>query len=130
MNKILLRLFEIAVILLMIPYIFLYYELTIKARLILAAISSLFLSFFILTKDYNEGFVVSTMFVFSSLIKLFDNGTKKLNAKIVYVCTECGNDAEIGYSNWSKAGVKKKIVGKKERLCRSCFKKRTGHVIF
>lgn len=47
-----------------------------------------------------------------------------------YVCTQCGGNAEIGYSNWKKAGVKKLIVGKDERLCRICFKKRTGQVVY
>lgn len=47
-----------------------------------------------------------------------------------YVCTQCGGNAEICYSNWSRAGVKKKIVGKDERLCRQCFKDRTGQVVF
>ena len=47
-----------------------------------------------------------------------------------YSCTQCGGNAEIGYSNWSRAGVKEKIVGKNERLCRKCFKQRTGQAIF
>jgi DNA-directed RNA polymerase subunit RPC12/RpoP len=46
----------------------------------------------------------------------------KEKEKKEYPCTECGEDAEIGYSNFYKG--KKRIIGKKERLCRSCASKR------
>jgi hypothetical protein len=49
-----------------------------------------------------------------------------------YSCTQCGGNAEVGYSNWSRIGINKKvenIVGKSERLCRTCFKVRTGKSI-
>jgi hypothetical protein len=39
-----------------------------------------------------------------------------------YPCTECGGDAYIGMSNWS--GPEGQIIGKDERLCNRCAKKR------
>jgi hypothetical protein len=47
-----------------------------------------------------------------------------------FPCTQCGGDAEVGYSNWSMKGVDGKVVREDERLCRQCFKKRTGKLVF
>lgn len=41
-----------------------------------------------------------------------------------YPCTSCGGDAEVGTSYWKQG--KKIIIGKNERLCLNCHKKRTG----
>jgi len=39
-----------------------------------------------------------------------------------YPCTECAGDATVGFSNWR--GPTGQIIGKKERLCSACAKKR------
>jgi hypothetical protein len=45
-----------------------------------------------------------------------------------YPCTSCGGDAEIGMSD--VIGPRGQIVGKKERLCMNCYKKRDGSISF
>ena len=46
------------------------------------------------------------------------------SASFEYPCTECGGDAYIGMSNWSESATGKVIIGKDERLCNRCAKKR------
>lgn len=40
-----------------------------------------------------------------------------------YPCTDCGGDAEVGFSDW-RSREKGQVVGKDERLCMCCAKKR------
>ena len=46
------------------------------------------------------------------------------SASFEYPCTECRGDAYIGMSNWSETATGKIIIGKDERLCNRCAKKR------
>lgn len=39
-----------------------------------------------------------------------------------YSCTDCGGNAYIGMSNWKGPGGQ--LIGKDERLCISCTRKR------
>lgn len=41
-----------------------------------------------------------------------------------YPCTECGGDAEVGLSGFSKRGVMAYIISPSERLCLMCAKRR------
>lgn len=61
---------------------------------------------------------------------MIDKSKVLINDDKKYICTDCGGNAFIGYSNWSKAGSKKKIVKKNERICSMCFKKRTTFLVF
>lgn len=50
--------------------------------------------------------------------------TERTKAKFAYPCTECNGDAMLGFSNFRKSNRKKPLIGKDERLCRKCARKR------